>query len=433
MKSVDLDPTRSQPERPVASPGRSRGARNLLIACGLGFGAVCVAGIGIADRAKSMREVGAWTEAQAIQSVTLVYPQHGPAVTDLALPGTVRAYNTGSLYARASGYVTAWRKDIGARVVKGEVLAEISAPDLDQQLAEAKAKVTQLQAEIEQAQANSDLGMAVNQRTTRLVAQGWSSAAQGDTDRYTMASRQAAVDVAKANIVAQQAVVRRLDELAGFEKILAPFDGVVTARNVDIGDLVTANGTSGKALFQVSDIHRARVYVDVPQAFLGDMKQGLRATLDLPGTKGAFSAELVSTANALAEGSRTALIELQADNTEGKLWPGAFAEVQFHVPAAPSTLLVPTTALVFGRHGMEVAKVDASNKVMLVPVTVGRNLGNEVEIASGVAMGDALIDNPQETTVTGEMVQVAGRPRRDATTTAEAAASHQDARSPSVR
>jgi RND family efflux transporter MFP subunit len=391
-----------------------------LIACGLGIGAAAIAGIGIADRAKSMQEAGAWSDAQAVQSVTLVRPHHGPAITDLALPGTIRAFNTGSLYARASGYVTAWHKDIGARVRKGDVLAEISAPDLDQQLAEAKAKAIQLQAEIEQAKANADLGTAVNQRTTRLVAQGWSSAAQGDTDRYTMASRQAAVDVAKANIAAQQAVVRRLDELAGFEKIIAPFDGVVTARTVDIGDLVTANGTSGKALFQVSDIHRARVYVDVPQAFLADMKPGLAATLDLPGTKGAFSAELVSTANALGEGSRTALIELQADNADGKLWPGAFAEVQFHVPAAAGTLLVPTTTLVFGRHGMEVAKVDQASKVTLVPVTIGRNLGDDVEIASGLAPSDELIDNPQETTVTGETVQVGGRPKLESARAAEA-------------
>ncbi len=420
MRSVDLEDVRSEPAHAAPlPPRRSRKIRNGLIACGLGVGAACVAGIGIADRAKSMRDVSAWTDAQAVQSVSLVHPKHGPNVTDLTLPGTVRAFNTGSLYARASGYVTAWHKDIGAHVVKGEVLAEISAPDLDQQLAEAKARAIQLQAEIEQAQATSDLGVAVNQRTTRLVAQGWSSAAQGDTDRYTMASRQAAVGVAKANIVAQQAVVRRLEEMAGFEKIVSPLDGVVTARNVDIGDLVTANGTSGKALFQVSDIHRARVYVDVPQAFLGDMKQGLRATLDLPGTKGSFSAELVSTANALVEGSRTALVELQADNAAGTLWPGAFAEVQFHVPAAPGTLLVPTTALVFGRHGMEVAKVDAARKVTLVPVTVGRNLGNEVEIASGIATGDALIDNPQETTVTGETVRVVGGEALDATTTAE--------------
>ena len=389
-------------------PGRSSRRRHLILLCGLA-GAILVAGVGIDDRAKSMQEVGRWTDAQAIQSVSLVHPKHGSEAIDLTLPGTIRAFNTGSLYARASGYVTAWYKDIGAHVTKGEVLAEISAPELDQQLAEAKARMIQLKAEQEQAQANADLGVAVNQRTTRLVAQGWSSAEQGDTARYTAASRQAAVDVAKANIVAQEAAVRRLDELSRFEKIVAPFDGVVTARNVDLGDLVTANGTSGKALFKVSDIRRVRVYVDVPQAFLGDMKKGLTATLDLPGRTGRYQAELVSTSNAVGEDSRTALIELQAENADGKLWPGSFAEVAFHMPSASGTLLIPATALVFGRSGMEVARVGADSKVQLQPVVLGRNLGNDVEIASGIAMGDSLIDNPQETTVSGETVEIADR------------------------
>ena len=396
-----------------SQPKGSSRWRGLFVVCLLGLGAVVLAALGISDRAKSMEDVSAWTDAQAVQSVKLVRAHHGPDSTELSLPGTVRAFNTGSLYARASGYVTAWHKDIGARVTKGEVLAEISAPDLDQQLAEAKAKIIQLHAAVQQAQANADLGKVVNERTSHLVQQGWSSAAQGDTDRYTMASRQAALAVAQADIVAQQAVVQRLNELASFEQIRAPFDGVVTVRNVDIGDLVTANGTSGRALFVVSDIHRVRIYVDAPQAFLGEMTRGLKATLELPGSKGSFAAELVSTANALVEGSRTAQVELQADNAAGKLWPGAFAEVTFHIPAARGTLLLPTTALVFGRKGLEVAKVDEARKVTLVPVTVGRNLGNDVEIASGVTLADDLIDNPQETTVTGETVAVADGPKLD--------------------
>ena len=416
-----------EPDLSDRSHHGSSGRRGLLIMGGLGLCAIALAAFGIIDRATSMQEVGAWTDAQAVPSVKLVRPHQGPDTTELALPGTVRAFYTGSLYARASGYVTAWHKDIGARVTKGEVLAEISAPDLDQQLAEAQAKIIQLQAAVQQAQANADLGKVVNERTSRLVVQGWSSAAQGDTDRYTMASRQAALAVAQADIVAQQAAVQRLNELAGFKQIRAPFDGVVTARSIDIGDLVTANGTSGKALFQVSDIHRVRVYVDAPQAFLGDMTKGLRATLDLPGHKDRFDAELVSTANALVEGSRTALVELQADNAEGKLWPGSFAEVRFHIPAAQGRLLLPTTALVFGRKGLEVAKVDGTNKVTLEAITVGRNLGNEVEIASGVKLGDAIIDNPQETTVTGETVQVIGG-QDDETAAAAGAASHSELR-----
>lgn len=392
--------TLSEPTRPK----KRRGA--LLIVAG-GALAVALVAVGVDDRAKSMQEAGRWADAQAIQAVHLVRPKAGPATDDLELPGTVRAFTAGALYARASGYVTAWHKDIGARVTKGEVLANISAPDLDQQLAQAKAQLIQLQAAVTQAQANADLGKAVNERTSRLVEQGWSSGLKGDTDRYGAASTAAAVAVARANLTAQQAAVQRLEELASFEKITAPFDGVVTQRNVDVGDLVTANGTTGKPLFQVSDIHRVRIYVDVPQAFLGGMKAGVKATLQLPGKTETFDAAITSTSNALGEDSRTALVELQADNAGDKLWPGAFAEVAFHIPAQPGTLVVPTTALVFGRSGMQAAIVDKNHVVSLRPITVGRNLGNDVEVVKGLQPGDDLIDNPLETTVSGEKVRIA--------------------------
>jgi len=381
--------------------------RILLLLSAVGAGAIGFAIFGIMDRARSTQEVQAWTNEQAIPTVRLVQPERGPGEEQLILPGNVNAFFTGSLFARASGYVTAWHKDIGAHVTKGEALAAISAPDLDQQLEEAKAQLVQLQAAVEQAQATADLGHVTDQRTARLVAQGWSSAEQGDTDRLTSTSRTAALAVAKANVLAQQAAVSRLEELTRFEQIKAPFDGVVTARNVDIGDLVNAGGTSGRALFQIADIHRMRIYVNVPQALLGEIKPGIRATLHLPGQRETFEAELVSTSNALTENSRTALIELQADNPDGKLWPGAFTEVHFHIPSDPNTLRIPTTALSFGAHGMRVAAVDANDKVELKPVTLGRNLGDHVEIESGLSLSDRLIDNPQESTETGDVVQIA--------------------------
>lgn len=388
--------SRSQPKR----------RRGMIVAIAVAALAIALVAVGVDDRAKSMQEAGRWSDTQAVQSVRLVVPKAGPATDDLELPGTVRAFTAGALYARASGYVTAWHKDIGARVKKGDILADISAPDLDQQLAQGKAQLIQLQAAVDQAQANADLGKAVNLRTAQLVKQGWSSELKGDTDRYGAASTTAAVAVAKANIATQQAAVQRLEELASFEKITAPFDGVVTQRNVDVGDLVTANGTAGKPLFQVSDIHRVRIYVDVPQAFLGGMKAGVKATLTIPGKTDTFGAAISSTANALGEGSRTALVELQADNAGDKLWPGAFAEVSFHIPAQPGTLVLPATALVFGRSGMEVAAVGKDRVVTLRPVTVGRNLGNDIEIVKGLHPDDELIDNPLETTVSGEKVRV---------------------------
>ncbi len=407
------------------SPATPKTHRIVIVLCILAIGSVGLAVSGIADRAKSRQEVAAWTNAQTIPTVRVVRPQRGPGEQDLVLPGNVAAFTTGSLFARASGYVTAWSKDIGAHVVKDEVLATISAPDLDQQLEQAKGQLVQLQAAVQQAQANADLGKVTDQRTSQLVLQGWQSKQQGDQDRLNAASLQAALAVAKANVVAQQAAVSRLEELTSFEQIKAPFDGVVTARNVDIGDLVSAGGTTGRALFQIADIRRMRIYVNVPQDFLGELATGIKATLHLPGQKETFEAELVSTSNSLAENSRTALVELQADNPDGKLWPGAFAEVHFHIPADPNTLTVPLTALVFSAQGMRVAALGADDKVVLKPVTVGRNLGNRVEIDSGLSLSDRLVDSPLESTQTGDVVNVgaadATPPAPESTASAKAA------------
>jgi membrane fusion protein, multidrug efflux system len=182
---------------------------------------------------------------------------------------------------------------------------------------------------------------------------------------------------------------------------------VVTERNVDIGNLVTADGTTGSALFQVSDIHRVRIYVNAPQAFLGELRPGIKATLNVPGQEQTFDAELVSTSNAVVLNSRTGLVELQAENPEGKLWPGAFAEVRFHIPASANTLSIPSTALIFGPQGMQVAAINASNRIELKSVVVGRDLGNRVEVQSGLSITDRLVDNPMESIQSGDEVRLA--------------------------
>jgi membrane fusion protein (multidrug efflux system) len=371
---------------------------------------------GVTTRARSKQEVSDWTNEQAMATVRLVQPEHGAPEDSLVLPGNINANYVATLFARATGYVTTWNSDIGAHVSKGQILAVIAAPDLDQQLEEAKAQLFQLNAAVQQAQANADLGKVTDQRTSKLVSQGWSSQAQGDTDRLTSAARDAALAVAKANVLAQQAAVNRLTELAAFEQVKAPFDGVVTARNVDIGNLVTANGASGAALFQVADIHRMRIYVNVPQAFLGELHPGIKATLNVPGQPEAFNAELVSTSNALAVNSRTGLVELQADNPDGKLWPGAFAEVHFLIPADPNTLSIPSTALIFGSQGMQVATLNSGNKVDLKSVVLGRDLGNKVEIQSGLTIADRLVDNPMESIKNGDEVRIADTDRKAAGT-----------------
>jgi membrane fusion protein, multidrug efflux system len=403
-EATSLPPKTESPAPPVKAP---KTGRVLLVVGIIAIGAGALAFFGITNRAKSRQEVATWTDAQTVPTVRIVRPEHGPTEQELVLPGNVAAFNTGSLFARASGYITAWRKDIGDHVKKDDILATISAPDLDQQLEQAKGQLVQLQAAVQQAQANAELGKATDQRTSQLVVQGWQSKQQGDNDRLNAASQAAALSVAKANVVAQEAAVKRLDELTAFEEIKAPFDGVVTARNVDIGDLVNAGGNTGRALFQIADVHRMRIYVNVPQAFLGELAPGIKATLHLPGQKETFEAQLVSTSNALVESSRTSLVELQADNLDGKLWPGAFAEVHFHIPADPNSLTVSLTALIFGAKGMQVAALDADDKVALKPVVVGRNFGNKVQIESGLLLSDRLVDSPLESIQTGDKVTVA--------------------------
>ncbi|MGH6823636.1 MAG: efflux RND transporter periplasmic adaptor subunit [Methylocella sp.] len=357
--------------------------------------AIGLAVYGIVDRARSKQEVQIWTNEQAIPTVALVQPQQGPSEGELRLPGNVSAFYTGSIYGRVSGYVKNWYADIGARVKKGQVLAVVDTPDLDQQLAQARADLVR-------AQANEKLAQVTYGRFKALAKQNIVTQQSNDEKFADASAKTAAVQAAQANVA-------RLEALTSFKNLTAPFDGIVTARSVDIGDLINASRqTSLKALFVVSDVHKVRIYVDVPQKFLGEMKENLKATLRLPGMDETFQARLLTTSNAVSEQSRTGLVQLLADNPDGKLWPGAFTMVHFHIPSDPNVLRIPATALIFGPHGMQVAKVDEENKVVLSEVQLGRNLGNSVEVTSGVSLSDRLIDNPQETIATGDKVLIAG-------------------------
>jgi RND family efflux transporter MFP subunit len=354
--------------------------------------AIGLAVYGIADRARSKQEVQIWTNEQAIPTVTLVQPQQGPSEGELVLPGNVSAFYAGSIYGRVSGYVKDWYDDIGAHVKKGQVLAVIDSPDLDQQLAQARADLIR-------AQANEQLAQVTYERWKTLSKQNIVSQQAKDEKFGDASAKTAAVQAAQANVA-------RLEAMTSFKNLTAPFDGIVTARSVDIGDLVDAGGKTGKALFVVSDVPMMRIYVDVPQAFLGEMKESLKATLRLPGIDETFQARLLTTSNAVSEQSRTALVQLLADNPDGKLWPGAFTDI----PSDPNVLRVPTTALIFGPHGMQVAKVDGQNKVVLSKVQLGRNLGNYVEVSSGVSLADRIIDSPQETIAPGDTVRIVSAP-----------------------
>jgi RND family efflux transporter MFP subunit len=370
------------------------GRRVLLTGSFIAIAAAATATTGISNRAKSVQEVARWTDEQAIPTVAVVTPTLAPGQDELVLPGNVEAFYTGSIFARASGYVKEWYQNIGAHVKQGQVLALIDTPDLDQQLAQSRA-------DLQTAQANEKLSTVTADRWQTLATRNIVSQQAKDEKVGDLQAKTATTQAAQANVA-------RLESLQGFNQLVAPFDGVVTSRGIDIGQLVMAGGNSGRPLFTVSDIHRVRVYVNVPQAFLAGLKPGLPASLALPQYPAeTFPAKLTTTSNSVTADSRSALVELQADNPDGKLWPGAFAEVHFHLDAKEQVLHIPATALFFGPRGIEVALLTRDGKVNLTKVQLGRNLGREVEVLSGLSRDAAVIDSPPESLTSGQAVRVA--------------------------
>jgi RND family efflux transporter MFP subunit len=348
---------------------------------------------GVASRAQTERNLATWANAQATPSVALVSPEPNKGVQNLTLPGTIQAYFTAPIYARVPGYVKSWSHDIGDKVRKGDELAEIDTPDIDQQLA-------QVQANLASAAAAEKLSALTAVRWHQLLAYQTVSQQDADEKITDAQSKHAAVQAAQANVAQLQA-------MTGFKHIVAPFDGIITARNTDIGALVNAGSGAANALFQVSDIRKVRIYVQMPQAYAAELRPGLQASLSLAQYPDrTFDATLVGTSNSFAESTRTVSVQLQADNPDGQLWPGTYTEVTFHVPADPHILRVPSTALVFGPHGMQVATLGADSKVVFKPIKLGRDLGNDAEILSGVTLADRVILSPPEWLSNGDTVKV---------------------------
>jgi RND family efflux transporter MFP subunit len=290
-------------------------------------------------------------------------------------------------------------------VRKGDGLVVIAAPDLDQQLDQAKAQLVQLQAAVEQAQANADLGRVTNARTSRLVAQGWSSQQQGDQDRLSFASKTAAVAVAKANVVAQQAAVKRLEQLAGFEKITAPFDGVITSRFIDVGSLVTADVASGSPLLSIARTDVLRVQVYVPQADFFGIKDGDLATVTVPELPDrVFNGKVARNARALAAGTRTLLTEVDVDNKDGTLTAGLYGIVHLQVRRQNPVVLIPSQAVIFNKDGLSAAVV-SGGKVELRKLELESDNGADVEVRNGLRPGDRVIVSPPTNVTDGMRVQ----------------------------
>jgi RND family efflux transporter MFP subunit len=362
---------------------------------------------GILSRLDAETALARVTDEAALSTVATVVAQAGPAEEEVVLPGTVQAEYDTPIYARTSGYVKRWYVDIGARVRVGDLLAEIDSPEVDQQLAQARAQLVQMQAALAQSQAGEELAKVTTGRSAVLVRQGWTSEQQGDQDRLTYAGSIAAVGVARANMEAQQAQVSRLEQLTGFERVVAPFDGVITSRQVDIGNLINAGSGTGPELFRVADMSKLRIYVQVPQSYAASIKPGLDVDLRFPEYPGrTFPARFVRSANAIEPHARTLLVELEADNAKGELLPGGYTDVHFKLPVTDRGVRVSANALLFRAEGPQIATADPDGHVVLHEVTLGRDFGTAVEVLTGIAPGDAVVLNPPASLATGGQVRL---------------------------
>lgn len=352
-----------------------------------------VAGYGFMSRAQSKQEAVDWTNRQTVPTVSLASIKPSDPHQTLTLPGNIQPFNKAAIYARVNGYVQSWTHDIGTPVKAGEPLAVIDAPDLDQQLSQAKATLASVRANLQIASLTASRNNVLLQK--QIVAQ--QLADQTDADAK---AKEAVVDANEAN-------VRQLEAMQSFKTLAAPFDGVVTARSVELGMLISAGG-SGQPLFEVSDLHKVRIFVQVPQSFSAGLKPGMAATFEMPQYPGVqFDATLSHISQSINSTSHSMEVELQTDNPDGKFFGGAYCNVHFKIPADPNRLQIPSTALVVGNKGAQVAILDGNNKIVLKNVELGRDFGSSVEVLAGLTSSDRVVDNPPETLANGETVQVA--------------------------
>jgi len=369
--------------------------RRLWVAASLAAAvAASVVVMGLTTRKMADAKLSEWTEDQAVPVVAVATPDTRGGKTTLDLPARLEAYTQAQLFARVSGYLKNWKADIGTPVKAGELLAEIDAPDLDQQ-------IMQAQAALASAQANSKLSDATLQRGQQLITSGWVSKQDLDQRSADAGNKQGMVRSAQADL-------DRLRVLEQYKRITAPFDGLVTARSTDVGALINA-GAGGPPLFVVSDTSRLRVYVNVPQNYVPSIRIGTKAKMSVPEYPGrSFSATVEASAQAVDVASGTTRMLLVVDNAAGELMTGAFANISFELSQPETAINVPASALMFNRNGLRVATVGSDNRVVLKDVTISRDLGKEVEIGSGLAADDRIVVNPLEGLASGDEVRIAG-------------------------
>jgi RND family efflux transporter MFP subunit len=348
--------------------------------------------IGITSRAETDKNLKQWTVAQAIPSVSVITPSKDGNITTLDLPGRFVAYARAPIYARVNGYLTSWQVDIGAPVKAGQLMAQIGTPDLDQELLQARA-------DLASAQANVALSAKTAQRWQAMLNTDAVSRQEVDDRIGDLTSKEAMAKAARAN-------VDRLLATKSFARIVAPFDGIVTARATDTGALINAGG-GGSALFEVSDTRKLRLYVNVPQNYATRIHVGSNADIKVPERPGkTYATKVSSTSQAIDATSGTTLVQLLVNNDAGELLPGGFANVSLDLPSNVSALSVPSSVLVFDKSGLRVATVDKDSKVLLKSVTIMRDLGKTIEIGSGLAIGDRIIDSPPDGIADGTIVNV---------------------------
>jgi RND family efflux transporter MFP subunit len=352
-----------------------------------------LAAAGIWSRHEAATALVRSTEDGAILTVAVAPAEPAPGEEEIILPGTVQAEYDTPIYARTSGYVNRWYTDIGARVKAGDLLAQIDSPEVDRQLRQARADLLT-------AKANERVAEATARRVHDLLPTE-SVSAQDDDQASSDAAAKAAL------VASNEANVERLEQLVGFERVVAPYDGIVTARETDVGNLINAGSGNGPELFRVADIRKLRIYVQVPQSYAPRIRPGVAVDLRFPEYPGrAFEARLVRTANAIEPRARTLLVELEADNAKGDLLPGGYTDVHFKLPGLDGGVRIAANALLFRAEGPRVATVEPNHHVVLHEITLGRDFGAVIEVATGLKAGDTVILNPPALLHTGTVVRV---------------------------
>src|SRR6478752_7526808 len=365
-------------------------------------GAGLIVATGIRAREDNSAKLKEWTDAQAIPTVAVALPSGRALSPTIDLPGRLEAYSRAPIFARVSGYLKSWNADIGTKVRAGDVIAEIEAPDLDQQLLQARADLVSQQS-------SAQLSEATLTRRKSLLASNFVSMQEIDERTADLNNKKAAVKSGQAN-------VERLEALAGYKKITVPFDGVVTSRETDVGALINAGGGSGPAMFVVSDISKLRVYVNVPQSYVPAIKIGAKAVILMPEyPERTFAATVEASSQSVDIASGTTRMQLALDNAAGELMPGGYANVRMSLQRDAVPLHIPASALIFNQNGLRVATVGADDKVLFKTVTIARDLGRDIELASGIAPEDRIIVAPPDGLADGDQVRIAGAKGKPAT------------------